>query len=148
MGSSVTSPTGPRSLMIGAPVQADRTGDSIRLIIAEMRAFPNGKPITAEELARVTDGSIRSLPGSFETNGQVVQAMVRNALLGRPDNFYATLASRYRAIDGQAINAAAAEYLQPGGLTFVVVGTRKLIEPQLKSLGLPLEFVTAADAGS
>ena len=74
--------------------------------------------------------------------------MVRNALLGRPDNFYATLASRYRAIDGQAINAAAAEYLQPGGLTFVVVGTRKVIEPQLKSLGLPLEFVTAADAGS
>ena len=58
VGSSVTSPTGPRSLMVGAPVQADRTGDSIRLIISEMRAFPNGKPITAEELARVTDGSI------------------------------------------------------------------------------------------
>jgi len=143
VGSNVTRPTGPRSLLIGAPVQTDRTGDSIRLIISLMRAYPAAKPTDAEELLRVTDGTIRSLPSSFETNGQVVQAMVRNDLLGRPDNFYATLASRYRTIDGKAIDAAARTYLQPDGLTFVVVGTRKLIEPQLKGIGLPVEYITA-----
>jgi hypothetical protein len=42
----------------------------------------------------------------------------------------------------------AAAYLQPGGLTFVVVGTRALIEPQLKGIGLPTEFVTVPDSGS
>ena len=51
-------------------------------------------------------------------------------------------------IDAKQINAMAAAYLQPGGLTFVVVGTRALIEPQLKGIGLPAEFVTAPDSGS
>jgi predicted Zn-dependent peptidase len=143
VGTNVTRPTGPRSLLIGAPVQTDRTGDSIRLIINLMRAYPAAKPTDAEELLRVTDGTIRSLPSSFETNSQVLQAMVRNDLLGRPDNFYATLASRYRTIDGKAIDAAARTYLQPDGLTFVVVGTRKLIEPQLKGIGLLVEYVSA-----
>ena len=148
VGSGVSSPAGPRALMLAAPVQTDRTGDTIRALIAQMAAFPAAKPVNAEELQRVTDGNIRSLPGSFETNAQVVSAMIRNELLGRPDNFYSTLASRYRAIDAKQINAMAAAYLQPAGLTFVVVGTRALIEPQLKGIGLPTEFVTVPDSGS
>ncbi len=34
-------------------------------------------------------------------------------------------------------------YLQPQGLVFVVVGDRKLVEPQLKKLGLPIEIAAA-----
>jgi zinc protease len=34
-------------------------------------------------------------------------------------------------------------YLQPEGLTFVVVGDRGQVEPQLKTLGLPVEIVPA-----
>ena len=148
VGSGVSSPAGPRALLVAAPVQADRTGDAIRALIAQMRAFPAARPLEAAELVRVTEGNIRSLPGSFETNAQVISAMIRNALLGRPDNFYAKLASRYRAIGADAINAAARTWLQPDGLTFVVVGTRKLIEPQLKGIDLPVEFVGPAEAGS
>ena len=146
VGSGVSSPAGPRALMVAAPVQADRTGDAIRALIGNMRALPATKPITAEEFKRITDGNIRALPGSFQTNGQVVSAMIRNELLGRPDNFYSTLASRYRAIDAGQINAMARAHLQPDGLTFVVVGERKLIEPQLKGIGLPVEFAAAPDA--
>ena len=51
-------------------------------------------------------------------------------------------------VGAETINAMAAAYLQPAGLTFVVVGTRALIEPQLKGIGLPTEFVTVPDSGS
>ncbi len=146
--SAVRSSVGPRSLTLVAPVQSDRTGDSIRLILAEMQAFPAAKPVNAEELNRVTDGNIRSLPNSFETNAQILSAIAINELLGRPDNYYATLPARYRAINAKALDAAARQYLQPGGLTFVVVGDRKLVEPQLEKLGLPVEIAPAADAGS
>ena len=37
-------------------------------------------------------------------------------------------------------------YLQPEGLTFVVVGDRKQIEPQLKDLGMPVEIAPAVAA--
>ncbi|MEO6718268.1 MAG: pitrilysin family protein [Novosphingobium sp.] len=148
VASSVRSPAGPRAFVLVAPVQADRTGDSIRLLLADIKAFPAAKPVDPEELNRVTDGNIRSLPGSFETNAQVLAAIIRNQLLHRPDNYYATLPTRYRAVDAKAIDTAAQTYLQGDALTFVVVGTRKLIEPQLKDVPLPVEYVAGADAGS
>jgi zinc protease len=145
VSSTVRAPAGPRAFALAAPVQADRTGDAIRLLLDQMKAFPAKRPVNTEELGRVTDGNIRGLPNSFETNGAVLSAIIRNQLLGRPDNYYATLPARYRAIDAKAIDTAARTYLQGDGLTFVVVGTRKLIEPQLKGLTLPVEFVAAPE---
>lgn len=145
--SNVASPVGPRALTVAAPVQADRTGDSIREILADMKAFPAKKPVNAEELNRVTDGNIRGLPNRFETNQQVLGAIVVNDRLGRPDNYYATLPDRYRAIDATALDAAATRFLQPDGMTFVVVGDRRVVEPQLKALGFPVTIVPGPDAG-
>ncbi|MBK6802380.1 MAG: insulinase family protein [Novosphingobium sp.] len=143
--SSVAAPKGPRAFTVVAPVQADRTGDSIRLLLANMAAFPKTKGIDPTELGRVTDGNIRGLPNRFETNGQVLGALVQNDRLGRPDNYQATLPTRYRAIDAAAINQAAARHLQSEGLVFVVVGDRKVVEPQLKGLGLPVEVAPPVD---
>ena len=144
--SSVRSPQGPRSLVLIAPVQSDRTGDSIAAIMADMGQFPKTKGVEPVELGRVTDGNVRGLPNRFETNGQVLGAIVSNQQLGRPDDYYATLPTRYRAIDGAAINSAAAQYLQAEGLVFVVVGDRKLVEPQLRKLGLPIEIMNQDQA--
>jgi len=93
-------------------------------------------------------GNIRALPNSFEPNAQVLSAIATNELLGRPDDYYATLPARYRAIDATALDMAAKEYLRPDGLTFVVVGDRKLVEPQLKGLGLPVEIAPAPEAAA
>ncbi len=142
--SSVPSPLGPRSFTLTAPVQADRTGDSIRLLLADMKALPASKPVAPVELNRVTDGNIRGLPNRYETNAQVLGAIITNDRLGRPDNYYATLPTRYRAIDARALDNAAKTFLQGEGLVFVVVGDRKIVEPQLKGLGIPIEV----DAGN
>ena len=146
VSSSVSSPLGPRTFTVATSVQADRTGDSIRLLLADIAALPATKPVEPVELNRVTDGNIRGLPNRFETNSQVLSAIVQNDRLGRPDNYYATLPSRYRAIDARALDAAARTYLQPQQLVFVVVGDRKLIEPQLKGMSLPIEYRAAPAA--
>jgi predicted Zn-dependent peptidase len=148
VSSGVNTPAGPRALLVAAPVQADKTGDAIRAIVADMKAFPAAKGVDAEELNRVTDGNIRALPNRFESNGDVLAALQQNQLLGRPDDYYATLASRYRAIDARALDTMARTYLQPDGLTFVIVGDRKEVEPQLAALGMPVEIAPAvAPAG-
>ena len=141
---SVQNNVGPRSFFASAPVQANRTGDSIREMLADIRAFPAKKPAEPGELNRVTDGNIRGLPNRFESNAQVLSAIVQNDRLGRPDNYYATLPARYRAIDATALDSAAQRWLQADGLTFVVVGDRKVVEPQLAKLGLPVEVMPAA----
>jgi predicted Zn-dependent peptidase len=144
VSSAVRAPVGPRSLVVLAPVQADRTGDSIRAMIADMKAFPTAKGVQPVELQRVTEGNIRALPNRFETNAQVLGAIVANDRLGRPDNYYATLPARYRAIDAKEIDQAAQTWLQPDGLVFVVVGERKVVEPQLAKLGIPVEVVDSS----
>ncbi|MDE2303813.1 MAG: insulinase family protein [Sphingomonadales bacterium] len=142
--SVVREPIGPRSLLVFAPVEADRTGDSIKAIIADMTAFPAARPVGPAELQRATEGTLRSLPDHFQTNAAVLGAIQMDERLGRPDDYYATLPARYRALDAQALDQAAARFLQPDGLIYVVVGDRKVIEPQLAGIGLPVEYRSAA----
>ncbi|HOB15277.1 MAG TPA: pitrilysin family protein, partial [Novosphingobium sp.] len=144
--SLVRSPRGPRSLLVIAPVQSDKTGASIAAIRKDMADFPAKRGVDPVEFNRATDGNIRGLPNRYETNAQVLGALVSNRELNRADDYQATLPSRYRAIDTKAIDAAAKTWLQPDGLTFVVVGDRKTVEPQLKDLGLPVEVVTPVDS--
>jgi predicted Zn-dependent peptidase len=144
--SAVRSPRGRRSLIVVAPVQSDKTGAAITAIRSQMAGFPGKRPVDKVEYSRATDGNIRGLPNRYETNGQVLGALVGNQLLGRPDDYQATLPSRYRAIDPKALDDAARQFLQPDGLVFVVVGDRKTVEPQLKGLGLPVEVVTPVDS--
>ena len=58
--------------------------------------------MTPEELDRTVNGAIRELPGQFETSAAVMGGMEANALYHRPDNYYETLASRYRALTAPA----------------------------------------------
>jgi predicted Zn-dependent peptidase len=147
VSSAVRQPVGPRSFVVAAPVQADRTGDSIELLLADMKAFPATKGVEPVELQRVTEGNIRALPNRFETNGQVLGAIVGNDRLGRPADYYATLPGTYRKIDAAALNAAATTWLQPDGIVFIVVGDRKVVEPQLTKLGIPVEIAPTPTPG-
>ncbi|QXQ07086.1 insulinase family protein [Sphingosinicellaceae bacterium] len=125
------------AFQVVAPVQSDRTGDSIAAMTADLQGLKT-KPIDAAELGNATANSIRSLPGDFEAGTSVLAALERNALLGRSDDFYTTLSGRYRAMTPAAVNAAAAP-LTSVPITWVVVGDRATVEPQLKKLGLPIE---------
>jgi zinc protease len=146
--SAVTRPVGPRTLLVMAPVQTDKTGPSIAAIIQDMTAFPGKAPVTPVELQRVTEGAIRSMPNAYQTNGSVLGAIENNDRLGRPDDYYETLASTYRKLGSPEIEAAARQFLQPDGMTIVVVGDRKAIEPQLKGLNLPVEYRAAPPLGA
>lgn len=132
------------SYTISAPVQADKTGDSIAALIANMKEFVGPKGVTVEEYERTVNGDIRELPGSFEQASDVLGAMQRNDLFGRPDNYYATVASRIRAMTREGMDAAVRSVLKPDQFVWVVVGDAKIVRPQLDKLGLPVEQVSVA----
>ncbi len=136
--SSVYSVREAMPLLVVAPVQTDRTGDSITAMIADTGAVGGAKPIDALELRRVVNGITRALPGEYETAGAVLGAIESNFVLGRPDDYQVTLASRYRALTVADLNAQVPA-LSTNGMTWVVIGDRKQVEPQLKATGLPVE---------
>jgi predicted Zn-dependent peptidase len=134
--------------VISAPVQADRTADSIRAIQQQVRDFLSTNGVTAAELTREVNGTTRELAGRFETSGAVLNAMLQNDVWRRPDDFYDTVAQKYRSLTAEQLDAAMRGTLDPDKFVWVVVGDAAAVKPQLDTLGLPLEVVPAAALSS
>lgn len=133
---------GPLTSLIYAPVQTDRTGDSIKAIIADIADIKGAKPITDEERGRTVANSVLALPGEFERGASFLSAMESNQLLGRPDDYYVTAARRIGALTTADLNRAV-QLFGTDRLLWVVVGDRAKVEPQLQALGLPVEVRAA-----
>ncbi|MDE0946327.1 MAG: pitrilysin family protein [Sphingobium sp.] len=132
-------------LLVYAPVQSDKTGESIIAARQDIKDFLTSKGTTKAERDQTINGQILSLPGSFETSSDLLGAMMRNDLIGRADDFYETLPKIYRAMTAADFDKAAREAINAEGLIWVVVGDAKLVRPQLDAVGLPVETGTLAD---
>ena len=128
-----------------APVQADRTGDSIRELQKDLKSFLSDKGATKVELERTINGNVRELPGSFETSGDVLGGLRQIVKFGRPDNYYETLPATYEAMTTAEIDAAARKALSADDLVYVIVGDAAVVKPQLDGLGLPVETVSVTN---
>jgi zinc protease len=64
-------------------------------------------------------------------------------MLGKPDNYYETLAPEYRSLTAARLDQAARAALDPKGFTWIVVGDAAKVRPQLEKLGMPIEVVDA-----
>ncbi|MFC4291204.1 M16 family metallopeptidase [Sphingorhabdus arenilitoris] len=148
VGSQITSGKEQISFQIYAPVQADRTGDSITELLKDSNAFLTDKGVTEAELTRTVNGSIRELPGSFETSADVLGGVQNIVNYGRPDDYYEKIADKYRAMTAADVDAAARGDLRTNDLLFVVVGDAETVKPQLDKLGLPIEMAAEAATDS
>lgn len=126
--------------IISAPVQSNRTGESIKVLIDQYRSFLSDKGVSAAERTRVINGNVRQIPGGFETSAAVLNALRSNALYGRPDNYWETLGPRFEALDAASMDAAARRIIKDSDLVWVVVGDAASVKPQLDNLGLPVEI--------
>ena len=132
------------SYAINAPVQADKTGPALAALRQDMADYVGPKPMTQAEFDRAINGAIRGLSGSFETADDVLEAMESNDLYRRPDDYYATIATKYRALTLPQAIAATKATIDPATLVWVVVGEAAKVKPQLDTLGLPVEVMSTA----
>ena len=132
---------GPRPWLIYAPVQTDKTRDSLVELRRELGDIGRARPVTTEEFEGARLQSVRALPGSFETTANVLDALAGAAASGRPLDWTATLADRYRAMTLADVQSAAGEIVHADDLVWVVVGDRAAIEADLRALDLaPIEI--------
>lgn len=136
---------GQRPFMVYAPVQTDKTKESIVELLRELNDFKASRPATARELERATANNTRSLPGAFETSSDVLGSLASSARFGRPWNFPATLKDQFDALSLEDIKAATNDVIQPDSLTWVVIGDREKIEADIRALGLGEVTIMSAD---
>jgi len=133
---------GQRPWIVFAPVQTDRTADSVRVLLEDMESFTGSRPATAEEMNRVFRSSVFSLPARYETSDAVLSALLSNSRFNRPDDYVSTLKTRYERVRLEDIRATANAVLRPDRITWVIVGDRSRIENDVTALGIAeLEFM-------
>jgi predicted Zn-dependent peptidase len=141
--SQVLNPLESAPFNISAPVQSDRTGDSVKELVSDLKAFLGNKGVTADELKRTVNGNVRGLPGRFETSGAVLGGLQTIVNYGRTDDYFETLAARYQALKSSDLDNAARAKLDPSKILWVIVGDASVVKSQLDQLKLPVEVVPA-----
>jgi len=136
---------GQRPWILYAPVQTDKTAESLTEMRREIDEYVAGKPATAEELAKIKANDVRSLPGQYETASSVLGAIRGIELYDRPDDYVSTLKDRTEAQSLENVHLAARELVQPKALTWVVVGDLKTIEAPIRALKIGDVKVVDAD---
>ncbi len=119
-----------------APVQTDKTKESLVEMNKEFRGIVGGHPIGADELAKVQANETLKLPGSRETLSALGQSIVDLVQFGLPDDYYDTYAGKVHALKPGDVNEAAKEVVRPDNLIWIVVGDRAKIEPGVRELEL------------
>ena len=135
---------GPRPFLCYAPVQTDRTKESIQELLKELRGLRGERPATADELQAAQNNLTLSLPGQWETSGAVLGSIADIVRFGFDDTYYDGYAAKVRAA-GLADVTAAAAVIQPEKLVWVIAGDRAKIESGLRELGLGEVTIIDAD---
>jgi len=126
---------GPSPYLGYAPVQTDKTSESLAEFVKEVKGIRGEKPITAAELAAVQASMTLALPGEWETAGAVARSTVELLRFGLDDRYWDTFASKVRGVSLAAATDAA-QLLDPSKIVWVVVGDRAKVEAGLKLVGL------------
>jgi zinc protease len=125
-----------RPFITFAPVQSDKTKESMAEIHKELVEITRDRPATSEELAMARDNQTLSLPGSRETSSQVARSIVELLQFGLPDDYWDTYVGKVRKLTVGDMKTAAEKLVHPDKLVWVVVGDRAKIESGIKELNL------------
>ena len=126
---------GPRLFMAYAPVQTDKTKESMVEMDREMRDILDSRPPESGELSKAQQNRTLRLPGQYETKRAVLGALVKILKYELPEDYFETYADRMRAVTLDDVGDAARKIVQPDGIVWVVVGDLAEIEAGVRELG-------------
>ena len=125
---------GQRPFIVYAPVQTDKTTESVAEIRRELTEYLGDNPATDDEMNKVKANSTLSLPGRWETGAAVLRDIGEIVDFDLDDNYWNTYADSVRNLSVDQISAAAGDIVQPGRMIWVVVGDRQKIESGIREL--------------
>ena len=119
-----------------APVQTDKTKESLAELVKEYHDIIGTRPIEDKELEREKANATLGLPGSFETVQQLSGAYSQIIQYGLPDNYFNTFTEKVLALNPDSANAIAKKLIQPDHVIWVVVGDMSKVEAGIRELNL------------
>jgi zinc protease len=144
-GTFIPPARGQRIFLAYAPVQTDKTKESVVEITNELHGILKDRLVTADELAMAKSNLTQALPGLWETNAAVGQAINEIVEFKLSPDYYSTYAGKVKALTVANLNEAATKVVRPDNLVWVVVGDREKIEKGIRELNIGEVRVIDAD---
>ncbi len=134
-----------RPFLVYAPVQTDKTAESVTELRKEISEFITTRPATQEELDKVKTNQVLKLPGQWETNSSVnssVRNMIRYDL---PDDYYKKYDQNVRNLSLDDVRKVGQTVIKPEEVNWFMVGDRAKIASKLDELGFDAIIEIDAD---
>jgi zinc protease len=131
---ALTNLRGQRAFVIQAPVQTNKTKESMLELAKEIKDIAGARPIAGEEYKSIMRNMTSRMAGRFETLNALENAALQSINLNLPDDYWAKYAGNIRMLSEQQLAAAAPKYIKPQEVVWVVIGDVKKIEPSIREL--------------
>ncbi|MFI4981855.1 MAG: M16 family metallopeptidase, partial [Nevskiales bacterium] len=134
--SSLLEARDPQVYLAYANVEQPHTADSMHEMHKELADVLGSRPLLPAEIDMAKQAQVRSLPGGFESIGEVAGAIGHLVEFGLPDDYWNAYVPRVEALSAPQLKAAAVKLVKPEELTWVVVGDLSRIEAPVRALKL------------
>ncbi|GIU82260.1 MAG: peptidase M16 [Pyrinomonadaceae bacterium] len=129
-----------------ADVQTAVTKDAVIEFLKELNGIRGSIPVTPQELEYNKQSIIRRYPQGFETVSQIAGQLANLVIYDLPDTYFNEFIQKVQAVTLEDINRVAQKYLQPEKMAILIVGDRKIIEPELRKIPVWGEKISYLDA--
>ncbi len=119
-----------------ANVQTAVTAPALAEFLKEFDGMVGGHPVDAKELDFCQKYVTRGYTAGFETPSQVATQLETLVVYRLPDDYFNEVVPNIRAVTADDVLRVGKKYLAIQQMVIIVVGDRKLIEPELRKLPL------------
>jgi zinc protease len=127
---------GQRPFLVVAPVQTDKTKESLVEVMKELRDIAGERPIRGEEFSSIMRTQTLGLPGRWATLQSLENAAIQILNYHYPDDYFSTYARRVRELGEPQLAAAATRFIRPSEVVWLIVGDLAQIEKGVRELNL------------
>lgn len=137
-----------RAFLAYAPVQTDKTAESVIELRKEIAEFVSTRPPTQEELDKVKTNQVLKLPGQWETNNAVNNSLYNMIKYNLPDDYYQKYDRNVRNISLDDLREVSNKAVIPDAVNWFIVGDKAKIATKLYALGFDNIIEIDADGNS
>lgn len=134
-----------RPFLVYAPVQTDKSAESVTELRKEISEFISTRPATQQELDKVKTNQVLKLPGQWETNSAVNSSMSKLVKYNLSDDYYQKYDQSVRSLSLKDVQEVSQEVVRPEAVNWFMVGDRAKIVNKLDELGFDAIIEIDAD---
>jgi zinc protease len=142
-GAFVQNTQGQRPFLVFAPVQTDKTKESVQEVIKEINSFVGDKPMTQAEFDKTKQNTVLGMSGQWETNSAVNASARTVVKYGLSDDYWKNYVGRVQGLQLKDAQGLAKSILKPNDLGWFLTGDAAKTLPGLQQLGIEVIQIDA-----